>query len=203
MPHSGMPTNSMRRSDRPSGCQLRSALGALWLWSLLALPAVAQTTASVPRTEYEVKALCVLNFAKYVEWPAGELPQTNSPIRIGVLGEGQMGRSLQAAVAGKSVEGHPFLAVTIVHDEDCSQCQILFISASEKKRQAEVLGRLKGSAILTVGESDQFIQSGGVINFIKKDGKVRFEVDLDAARQAHLQISSRLLTLADVVHGKS
>ena len=56
--------------------------------------------------------------------------------------------------------------------------------------------------VLTVGESSQFTRNGGIINFMKKENTVRFEVDLNAAQLARLQISSKLLKVADIVHGK-
>ena len=60
-------------------------------------------------------------------------------------------------------------------------------------------GKLKGSGVLTVGETQEFTADGGVINFKLKDGKVRFEIDVDAAGQEHLRISSKLLSLAQIV----
>ena len=65
------------------------------------------------------------------------------------------------------------------------------------------MGKIKTRPVLTVGETDQFMEQGGVINFVKKEGKVRLEINLDAARQAKLEISSKLLNVADVVKGKS
>ena len=85
---------------------------------------------------------------------------------------------------------------------DFTKLHILFIGAGEKKRLEEILEPLKTLPLLTVGESDQFLDRGGVINFAKKDGKVRIEIDLDAARRGQLQISSKLLKVADLVRGK-
>jgi hypothetical protein len=153
-------------------------------------------------TEYQVKALFLLNFTKYVDWPAETLALADTPFAIGVLGANNFGDELKKIVEGKTVGGHKIIILQADTQNDWNKCQMLFISASEKKRLPEVLSQVRNLPILTVGETDQFTQQGGVINFTKKDGKVRLEVDLNAARQAKLQISSRLLSVADVVRGK-
>ncbi|MEY2428936.1 MAG: hypothetical protein QOJ40_1821 [Verrucomicrobiota bacterium] len=152
--------------------------------------------------EYQVKSLFLLHFAKYVDWPADAFEAANAPIVIGVVGEGKFGGELAKTVEGKNVDGRPILIRQIQTPEELDKCHILFIRASEKMGLAEILGRLKTRPVLTVGEADHFLEQGGVINFVKKEGKVRLEINLDAARQANLQISSKLLNVADVVKGK-
>ena len=85
---------------------------------------------------------------------------------------------------------------------DFAKCQVIFVGASDKKRVKEILDSLKKLPVLTVGESDAFAEQGGMITLVKKDGKVRFDVDLAAMREAGLQISSKVLGLADKVSGK-
>ena len=85
--------------------------------------------------------------------------------------------------------------------DNCAGCHILFLSASEKKRLPEILARLRGASVLTVGESESFLQAGGVINFARRNQRVRLEVNAAAADQAGLKISSKLLNVADLVIG--
>lgn len=153
-------------------------------------------------TEYQVKALFLMNFTKYVDWPATAFAATNTPITIGVYGESNFGDNLQQAVAGKNVNGRGIVIRQIDRTNDLAQCQVLFISGSEEKKLGGILDEVKASPVLTVGETEQFTEQGGVINFVMKDGKVRLEINLQAARQAGLQISSKLLSVADVVKGK-
>jgi hypothetical protein len=80
---------------------------------------------------------------------------------------------------------------------------MLFISDSEKKLTGQILEKLKGLPVLTVGENDQFLSQGGVVNFVKKDANIRLEINLDAARQSKLKISSKLLNVADSVTGRA
>jgi hypothetical protein len=155
-----------------------------------------------PCSEYQVKALFLFNFAKYIDWPADAFSDTNTPIVIGVLGENKIGEKLNEFVKGKDVNGHEIVVRRIEKDSDFSQCHILFISGSEKKILPDILLKAKGKPVLTVGETDQFIPQGGIINFIKKEGKIRLEINIDSAGRSRLQISSKLLSVADVVRAK-
>lgn len=189
-----------RFSLRATGL-LRKAAGVLALLGLLA-GANHAASGELTFSEYQVKAMFLFNFAKYVEWPSDVFTDTNAPITIGVLGENRFGDELQKVVAGKNVSGRTIVLRQVENANDASKCHILFISASEKNRLGEILGKIKGLPVLTVGETEQFTGQGGIINFMRKEDKVRLEIDLNAARQAKLQLSSKLLSVADVVKGK-
>jgi hypothetical protein len=153
-------------------------------------------------SEAQIKAVFLFNFAKYVEWPATAFPNSNAPITIGVMGTDPFGGYLQR-VEGKLLHGRPFVIKQLASDSDVSSCHILFISHSEAARMREILEKTGALPILTVGEDAAFAQNGGIINFVLKNGNVRLEIDLAAARKAGLTISSRLLAVADVVKGKT
>jgi hypothetical protein len=149
--------------------------------------------------EHQVKAFFLLNFTRYVEWPSEKFSSTTDPFAICVLGQNPFGRALEDAVRGKSVEGR---SVTIHQIADLSHqrhCHVLFVNASERKRLRSSMGTIRGSGVLTVGESEEFIHAGGVINFKVEDGKVRFEINVEAAAHERLRISSKLLSLARIV----
>jgi hypothetical protein len=153
-------------------------------------------------TEYQVKALFLLNFTKYVDWPPAAFAETNSPIIIGLYGEDKFGDALKQAVEGKTIGGRRIVIQPVEKGGDPGKCHMLFISDSETDHLGEILDKIKALPVLTVGETDQFMEQGGMINFVKKEGKIRLEINLDAARQAGLEISSKLLNVADVVKGK-
>jgi hypothetical protein len=153
-------------------------------------------------TEAHVKAVFLYNFTKYVDWPATVFPTSNTPITIGVYGENPFGEDLKNAVAGKLVGGRTVAVRQIGGAENLAQCQILFIGRSEKTHISEILATVKNLPVLTVGESDPFAENGGIVNFVKKDGRIRLEINLQSAQQANLRISSKLLSVADVVKGK-
>jgi hypothetical protein len=179
----------------------RSSTRGLWLALWLIVSGLGQAIAGeVVLPEYQVKALFLVNFAKYVEWPANAVH--GQSFVIGIFGEDSFGAYLRQAAEGKSAGGKPIEIRKIEAQEDLSSCQIVFMGSSEKKRLAEILARIKALPSLTVGETDHFAQQGGVIGFIKREGKVRLEINLEAARQAGLQLSSKLLSVADSVTGK-
>jgi hypothetical protein len=165
--------------------------------------AVNAAGAEPSMTEYQVKALFLLNFTKYVDWPTTAFAETNSPIVIGLYGENRFGDALTKVVADKTISGRQIIVQPIEKDGDLGKCQMLFISDSEKNHLGEILDKIKTLPVLTVGETDQFMERGGVINFVKKAGKIRLEINLAAARQAKLGISSKLLGVADTVKGKA
>jgi hypothetical protein len=148
--------------------------------------------------EYQVKAFFLYNFARYVEWPSQSFKAVNDPIVICILGQNPFGSALDQAITGKVVEGRPFVVRRISDIQPGSNCHILFVNSSERKRFRSMAESLKGSGVLTVGETPGFTADGGVINFKLEDGKVRFEIDVDAAGRENLHISSKLLSLAQI-----
>lgn len=154
-------------------------------------------------TKYQVEAVFLFNFAKYVTWPAAAFTNAATPITIGVLGADPFGDNLPRAVEGKTISGRPFVIKHLAPNSELSGCQILFISDSEASRMGEILDRAGTLPILTVGEGEQFTRNGGIINFLLKNGNVRLRIDLTAAEKARLTISSRLLAVADVVKDKT
>ena len=149
--------------------------------------------------EYRVKAAFLFNFAKFVEWPAQAFKTSADPIAICVVGQNLFGSALNDAVSGKTVDGRTFLVRQISGDQPTTGCQILFISSSERKRFHAILGEIKTSGVLTVGETEDFTTEGGIINFKIEAGRVCLQVNVDAADQARLRISSKLLNLAQIV----
>jgi hypothetical protein len=163
----------------------------------------AQDSAS---SEYLIKAGFIYNFATLVQWPAASFPQSDSPIVIAILGEDHFGPTLDRVLESKKVNGRPFAIKRIKTVSELQRlvanpkdCQILYVSSSEMAHIAEVLQIVKDTPILTIGETAGFARSGGIINLVLEDNRVRFEVNVDAAKTSDLNISSRLLALARIV----
>ncbi|MCK4752514.1 MAG: YfiR family protein [Planctomycetes bacterium] len=169
--------------------------------------------------EYQVKAAFLYNFIKFVDWPNERTANTDESITINVIGKDPFG------VAFKSIEGKLIKGRSVVVKrfgtfkelkkagvgskgfkqaiEDIRKSQLLFICSSEKKDLKEILETLKGSSVLTVGGMDNFLENGGIINFLIRDRKVCFEVNTVAAKDARLKIRSKLLRLAKRVIGEN
>lgn len=148
-------------------------------------------------TEYQVKAAFVYHFAEFVDWPARAFAETNSPIVIGVLGKNVFGNYLAQMINGRTIQGHPLQFKALDSAADAADCQVLFISSSEKSHVPKILADLHGASILTVSETGNFIREGGMIYlFMDDQNRVRFQINNDAAKRAGLTISSKLLSLA-------
>ena len=139
--------------------------------------------------EYQVQAAYLYNFVKFVDWPAGAL---GGAITICTAGNTPVTAALEQIVRDEVISGHPLAVRTVGAPQ--AACNVVFVpravAASEYLRSART------APVLTVGESPDFIAQGGIINFVRDAGMMRFEIDQEAARRARLQISSRLLRLA-------
>ena len=149
--------------------------------------------------EYEVKAAFLYNFVQFVEWPADAFLDAQSPVIIGILGDDPFGASLDEIVRDEKVNSRPLVIRHYQRVEDIKACQILFISQSENWRLEEILAGLKDRSILTVGDTDGFARRGGMIRFVTENNKIRFRINVEAAKTANLTISSKMLRLAEIV----
>jgi hypothetical protein len=158
-------------------------------------PLPAQTASK----EYQIKAAFLFNFAQFVEWPVTVLTNADEPFAIGVLGEDPFGDALEQTVQGETINGHKIVVKRAQRLNDLANCQIIFISKSEKGRLKEIMTGIDSNAVLTVSEIDGFAADGGIINFYLDGNKVHFEINPAIARRAGLKVSSQLLSLGRIV----
>ncbi|HKV06252.1 MAG TPA: YfiR family protein [Candidatus Acidoferrales bacterium] len=189
-----------RLAARVFWCRWKHSLALL----LATLVPFACSTAGGAQTnspgEYQLKAAFLFNFAKFIEWPPTSFANPQSPFFICVLGMDPFGRTIDDLLAGKAIGNHP---VSIERSDELAEerhCQVVFVSSAEKRRVREVLNGLKGTNSLVVGETEGFAAAGGVIQFDLEENHVRFLINTDAADRAGLKVSSKLLSLAKVVH---
>jgi hypothetical protein len=176
----------------------------LWCFILSFTVLMNRAAAQEPMpVDYQVKAAFLINFPKYVEWPAGVFPQTNSPITVGIMGDENVANEFATMIkGGKMIAGRPVVLKRIENEDNIgADCHVLFISASLRQRIPAIVEKVKRLPVLTVGE-EGFLEHGGSISLMRRDRKIRFQLDLNAAREAGLKISSRLMDVADSVHGK-
>jgi hypothetical protein len=149
-----------------------------------------------PADEYQVKAAFIYNFAKFIQWPPEAFQDPTQPIGICILGQDPFGRSLDDTVVGHVIDGRALVVRHIVRVKPGTDCQILFIGSAESTR---LLLIPEETGVLTIGESDSAALDRVIITFRLDGGKVRFDIDVDAASREKLRISSRLLSLAHIV----
>ena len=164
------------------------------------LSCLLATFAMAAAPEYQVKAAFLFNFTQFVEWPP---QQSSTPFVIGVLGEDPFNSFLDETIRGEAVEGRRLSVAHYRSQEEIGACDILFIAASESSRMDAILGSLRGRPILTVSDFQDFAPRGGAIQFVTVNNKLKLRINPDAARAAHLTISSKLLRLADIVDSNS
>lgn len=175
----------------------RLSCGALYLSLVLILATACPSLAQRP-SEYQVKAAFLYNFTNFVEWPASTLPDSAMPLTIGILGDDPFAAAF-APFNNKLNRGRMLHIVRSTRLQELPFCHILFIAKSENKHLPQILEYFKDRHVLTVSETPDFVSSGGMINFVLIDKKVRFEINVDAAERAGLKLSSKLLKLAILV----
>jgi hypothetical protein len=169
-----------------------------WTLSLGLLLVIPTGRAQVPAPSLnQVRVAFLYNFAKFVDWPLDAFATEKSPFVIGILGDDPFAAMLEQMVAGRNINDRS-ITVQSFQSEDAAitNCQILFISGSQKTHFAAIIQKLHGTSVLTVSEADGFLGAGGIINFVVVDGKIRFEINGGNAKAANLKISAKLLSLA-------
>jgi hypothetical protein len=151
---------------------------------------------AAPPSEYEVKAAFIHNIAKFVEWPASV--STRGILRLCVMGRGFFGEAA-TGLQGKTVGSRIWEVVPASTRANLSECQLLFIEASEADKLPHLLDGLKGSPVLTLGDTEGYGQRGVMVNFYLEQNRVRFEINPAATSRAGFKISSQLLKLARIV----
>jgi hypothetical protein len=194
IPWPGIRPGKVRRlPSRPVAAALAvliSIAGSRWI-----------STQASASSEYQVKAAFLFHFAQFVDWPPEAFKDGVSPLTYCTVGEDPFHGALDASLNGKTIGGRPVRVLHYKEAREIQGCQVLFVGMADKKFVSATVASLNGSPVLTVGESSQFAQQGGMIGFLLEDNKVRFEINLDAAERGKLKISARLLALAKTVIG--
>jgi YfiR/HmsC-like len=165
---------------------------------LSAMSIGAQGTAS---PEYQSKAKSLSQFPNFIEWPETAFATPQAPFAVCVWGDFSFGAALAEATQRETFHNRKIEVRWLRKIADAHACQILFVSRSESSRYAAVLAAVHNAEVLTVGETPEFLAAGGAINFFYDQNRLQFEVNLTAATDARLVMSSQLLSLARrVVH---
>jgi YfiR/HmsC-like len=207
----GQPSRTVNQlSGQPPGLlivrPMRGLLRLLFVVSVVLFHAVIPSAVEGQEdtvSEYELKAAMLYNLTRFVEWPPSAYPDPQTPTVLCILGRDPFGVSLTSLTAGRVVNGRLVVIRHVAGGKEVQRCHVLYISSSERKSLVQVFQALKGANVLTVGEMAQFAAHGGMIQFALEEKQVRFQVNLDAAAQADLKISSRLLVLARIVRNQS
>lgn len=189
MPGQRPMTRRTGRLDRSAG---RRTL--LLLLALLENAAPPAAWAEAPLAA-GVKAAYVYNFLKFVEWPQGALAAVETPIVLGVLGQDAVATELDG-VQGRKAKARTVQVRRVEDPKDLAACQLAYIGDSAVNRLPEVFRALRGTHVLTVADSPEFIEQGGMVSFMLEGSNVRFRICPERAEAAGLKLSSQLLEVA-------
>ena len=153
-------------------------------------------------SEASVKAAFLYKFANYVEWPSAAFAAPTSPLVIGVVGADEIATELDRLVPGRSVNGHPVSVKRVREGEPLRGVHLLFIGRDQGPL-AQILRSAQSQSVLTVTDADRGLEMGSAINFVPAGERIAFEVSLEAAEKSGHRISSRMLSVARRVLGKS
>ena len=176
-------------------------MSKLLLCVCLLLVSSMQGTIAQNNTKHEplLKAAFIYNFAKFTRWPENVWQEQTTSLNLCTAGKDTLISELER-LAGKTIKQHPVTIQPLEKVQHLKNCHLLYIATSEKKRYKDILKSTQGEPILTVSELPHFVDSGGIIELYRKKSQTHFIINLGAAREAGLVISSRLLNLAKVIN---
>lgn len=177
----------------------RSKIRICWkalIAGLLLLLCGAPLAGAQAVSEDQVKAAYLYSFAKFVEWPAGTFTGPSDPIRLCILNSRSFQAQLNKIAGNKQIAGHPVLVIFVQDAKQARGCHELFIDSSQSQGTPQIIDALRGTSVLTVGDTNSFVEQGGIINFIVQEDHVQFQVNQKAALKAGLRMNSQLLSVA-------
>ena len=176
------------------------SLTRAWTALVFVLGSVCSPFAGISQSapEHEVKAAFLFNFTKFVTWPA--VP-ANQPFRVCVAADEITTAAIGEAMKGEMVLGRTAQTVALTSSEEARTCQILFVGRTANDSAAALMAAVRSHPVLTVGDSPDFLDRGGIIRFVLEESRLRFDVDLNHARAAQLSINTRMLRVARQVRG--
>ncbi len=196
--------------------KIKPYISLLLLFSFVLVSAPRVRADSEKSKECQIKAAFLYNFMKFVEWPAEKMGDANEPVVVGLIGSKNFVKALEPIeqkkfhnrnIILKYFAGYEKLKKPQETDkrqwnkemEALKNCHMLMFCVCDSvhvEETSEIIKALRDSPVLTVGEEDDFLESGGILNFLMEDKKVRFEINAVAAKKDKLKISSQLLRLA-------
>lgn len=153
----------------------------------------AVADASDQSREDRLRAGYLLNFVKFVEWPA--FP-ANAPLAVCFIGGSGVHSAFDTSIRGKSVGNHPLVTREVRGRSDAAGCGLIYIQASAAPGASDSVSKSIPPATLTVSDAPDFLANGGIIEMFTRENHLRFNIGLSNARRANLRIGSDLLRLA-------
>ncbi|BCU05719.1 hypothetical protein Atep_03960 [Allochromatium tepidum] len=152
-----------------------------------------------PFDEIDRRANFLLNFAFFIQWPASAFDSASAPLRYCVLGNPELSASLQRTLAGERVAGRPLQLAGVQEQTAWRRCHVLYLDHRAAESMSRVLAEVREAPVLTVGDTQDLVQAGGMVSLVREDGRLHPMINRETAARAGIRISSKLLRLATLV----
>ncbi len=168
--------------------------GRLILLLCLGCQGIAMANATV---EYKVKAGYLYNFTQFVTW----IEDNSSSFNVCIVGQDPFGHSIDP-IEKKTAFGRPIKLFKLNDLKSKQLCHIRYtntLPTAESNANQNTLVARDSTNTLTVGEDKTFIDQGGMIRFVNREGKIKLQINLHTLKQSGLKISAKLLEVAEVI----
>lgn len=153
--------------------------------------------------EPKIKAAYLYQFIRYTQWPNSAFAGADSPLVIGAIGKDPVNPFLKQIAAKRKAGNRKLVFRVIEKAEQAKGCHLIFVSDKADKEVADAALKLvEKQPVLLVGETENFAQSKGVLEFHVVSNKVKLKLSLAAAQKRGLKISSQLAKLTEIVDKK-
>ncbi|MBF0411697.1 MAG: YfiR family protein [Desulfamplus sp.] len=157
-------------------------------------------------SKQEIQAAMIIKFTDFIEWTSHSFDENAEEFVIAIMGENEYEGLFEPfkkrLFYGKKLKIVHFADVENIYADidNLGKIQILIVNKSEKKRIKQILDKLKGKPVLTIGDFPEFALNGGIINFFRKaNNRIGFEINMEAKNLSGIKISSHLLKLGKIV----
>ena len=153
--------------------------------------------------ESYIKAILIYKFIPFIKWPDNGFIYEDSKKNICTIGKSDVGKLLD--VIAKKEGNQNYIISKEIKLEYISKCDVLYIADiskfidiknTEENILKQIVVASKINNILTVSDLDCFVKKGGMIGFVNKNEKIKFEINVLAVNEAMLSIEAILLELA-------
>lgn len=152
-------------------------------------------------SEYDLKAVFLERFTRFVEWPAdSNINDPTKPFILGVVGKNQFGSRIEEISDTLRIRDKRVVVRYISQMGQIDGCHLLFISGKTRLKVTDIVNFTKDKPILMVSDTKGYANKGVYINYFFEKDKLRFEINQTAVTQSKLKMSSMLLQRARILN---
>lgn len=141
-----------------------------------------------------LQANYLYNIAKLVEWKDAEMRSGN--FIIGVMGGPNLYQELTKQYSTRTIGRQPIEVRKLPRSADVERCHILFVGRTELALLPEIYKKMQNKPTMVVTEYSGALEDGAVVNFVKVDNLLKYELNLANAHKHGLVVGSTLKNLA-------